>query len=63
MPRPPRAGVLASKRLNFHATPKEHAEFSALARHEGMTLSDLVRLLLKQRREQLEARGVKVPKR
>ena len=43
-------------------TPKELVGYFALARHLGVTLSDLIRSLLARERTRLERGGVKVPK-
>lgn len=43
-------------------TPKEDAEFFALARHLGLHLSELVRTLLVRERRRLERGGARVPK-
>ena len=62
MPRGPRNGEVASKRMVTLVTPKELGGYFALARHLGVTLSDLIRSLLARERARLERAGAKVPK-
>lgn len=62
MPRGPRNGEVASKRMVVLVTPKEDAEYFALARHLGVPLAELVRSLLARERRRLERSGVRVPK-
>ena len=63
MPRPPRNGVVASKRMIVLVTPRELLSFGALARFRKMTLAALVRSLLTRDRAELESAGKRVPKR
>jgi hypothetical protein len=49
--------------IRARVTPEEHAEFDALARYLQLSLSDLVRRLLKAERARLVAEGKKPPRR
>lgn len=63
MPRGPRNGEVASKRMVVMVTLQEDAEFFALARHLKVPLAVLVRKLLAQERRRIERSGVRVPRR
>lgn len=62
MARLPRLKDAGSTKIVILSTPEEKASFMAHARYYGLTLSDLVRLLLRQDRKRLERAGDKVPK-
>jgi hypothetical protein len=49
--------------IRARVTPEEHAEFDALAAYLQLSLSDLMRRLLKAERARLVAAGKKPPRR
>lgn len=60
MPRGPRFDEVASLRLVVLITPKQQAQYRALAAHEGVPLSEIIRQHLDARLARLERRGVKL---
>lgn len=62
MPRRPTGEEVATKRIVVMVTPRQDAEFFALARHLGKPLSEVIRGLLDRERTRLERAGVRVPK-
>ena len=62
MPRRPSGEEVASKRIVVLVTPRQDAEYFALARHLGKPLAEVIRGLLHRERQRLERAGVKVPK-
>lgn len=64
MPTKPRFGVVASKRYVQLFTPQQHAEYTALARHAGLPLAEIIRRLLEREIERAEKRdGVRLRRR
>jgi len=49
--------------IRARVTPEEHQEFDALAAYLQLSLSDLVRRLLKEERARLVALGKRPPRR
>ena len=62
MSRKPLGEEVASKRIVVLVTPRQDAEFFALARHLAKPLAEVIRSLLEKERRRLERGGVKVPK-
>lgn len=62
MGRPLRAGATSSVIKRVPMTEKEDQQYNALARHCGVTFSELVRSLLRRELSRLERAGEKVPK-
>ncbi len=62
MPRRPSGEEVATKRIVVLVTPRQDAEYFALARHLGKPLAEVIRGLLERERTRLERGGVRVPK-
>lgn len=62
MPRGPRSAEIASLRLVVLITPSEQVRYRALAEHEAISLSEIIRGDLDARIARLERRGVTLPK-
>lgn len=60
--RPARADTASDVIKRVPMTDKEDQQYSALARHCGVTFSELVRSLLRRELARLERNGEKVPK-
>lgn len=62
MGRPPRGNAACSTTKRILMTEEEDAQYTALARYQGMSFSDLVRFLLRSELRRLTRNGEKVPK-